>query len=86
MVISNERLHAALTAPTFRLLTALTQQIVGLGAAGDVQQAAGQPGGSGSVHVSSHRGERMEQAESAGSATRVNIYVMEGVQEDAYRE
>ena len=85
-VISNERLHAALTAPAFHLVTALVQQIAGADdSTGAGQQAAGQPRGSGSTHGSQHRAESMERAESAGSATRVNVCVMEGVQEDAYR-
>lgn len=86
-VVSNERLHAALTAPTFRLFTALAQQIAGVSDTGDRQRAAGQPSGNGSGSVrmsSSHRAEGMQRAQSADSATRVNLCVMEGVQEDAY--
>ena len=86
-VISNERLHAALTAPAFHLVATLAQQIAGGGddASSGQPGAAGQRSSSGSVHMSRHRDSSMERAESASSATRVNVCVMEGVQEDAYR-
>lgn len=84
--ISNERLHAALTAPAFRLLTGLARQIAGVGPEGDPP-----PGGaphssaSSSVHRSSQRGEGLDRAESSDSAARVSVSVLEGVQEDVYR-
>ena len=81
LVISNERLHAALTAPALHLATALAQQIAG-GAPAEAQQAAARSSsGSGALR----RQEGLARAESEGSASRVNVCVMEGVQEDAYR-
>lgn len=84
--ISNERLHAALTAPAFRLLTGLARQIAGAGPEGDPPPAgAPHSSASSSVHRSSHRGEGLDRAESSDSAARVSVSVLEGVQENVYR-
>ena len=64
-------------------MTALAQQIGG-GAPAEAQQAASRSSsGSGSRALS--RQEGLIRAESEGSVGRVNVCVMEGVQEDAYR-
>lgn len=93
-VISNERLHAALTAPALRLVTALALQITGssdfIGEPTDARAARRQPpaqrhSSSGSRGGRASGQEDVERADSVGSVSRVNICVMEGVQEDAYR-
>ena len=81
LAISNERLHAALSAPALHLVTALAQQIAGGAPAEAPRAAVRSSSGSGGIH----RQEGLSRAESEGSNSKVNVCVMEGVQEDAYR-
>lgn len=83
--MSNERLHCALTSPSFRLAAAFSAQVADTFAPEDPRPALRRPAARSGAGATPSSLSRISPAASTSNPEAHNLRVMEGVQENAYR-